>query len=242
MASCSRSFSSSHFAEALRPRILVAAVALAAISLAPYFLWTYSNEQNLGVSTFSSASDWALYFIRGTGVLRRVTGEDPKEIEQDLADRISAATGAAPGSRTALDYLTTTDPEALDQMRARAIDIFEDHPGWFAAMYGVGGVNLFFKPSVNGAWVPAFVLAHAILYLLALIGLVRLWSENRGTFWLITLLVAFYTLGTTTVQSSGSTRLLVPVIPLIAVAAAVGLRSVVRGVRGARERAQVTVA
>jgi 4-amino-4-deoxy-L-arabinose transferase-like glycosyltransferase len=227
------------FRKALRVRIVAAAVALAAISLAPYFLWSYSNERNHGVSTFSTAGDWTLYFIRGTGVLRRVTEQEPKQIEQTLADRISAATGAAPGSKTALDYQTTTDSGTLDQMREGAIDIFEDHPGWFAAMYAVGGVSLFFQPTVDGALVPAFVLAHVILYFLAFIGLAVLWRDNRATFWLITGLVAIYALGTTTLQSSGTTRLLMPLIPLIAVAAAVGLGSVSDRVR---ERPEVAAA
>lgn len=227
------------FRRELRPRVVAAAIALAVISLAPYFLWTYSNQQNLGVSTFSSAGDWNLYFIRGTGVLRRATGAEPTEIEQDLADRISIATGAIPGSRTAADYLTTTSPEALDQMRERAIDIFGDHPGWFLAMYAVGGVKLFFEPQVNGALVPAFVVAHAILYLLALLGLTRLWGHRRSAFWPISLLLAFYVLGTTTVQSSGTTRLLMPLIPLIAVTAAVGLQSVILRIRGAGENERV---
>lgn len=206
-----------------RGRVLVAAVALAAISLAPYFLWTYSNERNLGVSTFSSAGDWNLYFKRGTGVLRRATGEGAAAIEQDLADRISTATGAAPGSRTAADYLTTTDPRALDAMRDEALSIFEAHPAWFVAMYGVAGAKLLFEPNVSGAWVPVFVLAQAVVYLLALAGLVGLWRENRLAFWWIAVIVGLYVLGTTTFESSGQTRLLMPVIPLLAVAAGVGV-------------------
>lgn len=221
--------------DALRPRIVAAAVALAAISLAPYFLWTYSNGHNLGVSAFSSAGAWNLYFKRGSGVLRRATGEQPATLEQELADRISTVTGAEPGSRTAADYLTTTDPRALDAMRDDAVRIFEDHPGWFAAMYGVAGAKLFFEPNVSGAWVPPFVLAGAVLYVLAIVGLVGLWRENRFAFWSITLLVSFYALGTTTFESSGQTRLLMPVIPLIAVAAAVGIECLARAGLG-RER------
>ena len=208
----------------LGPRSVAPAALVIAITLIPYVGWTYSNEKNFGVATFSSLGNFHLYFVRGTSVLRRVTGKPPTVIEQELADRLSRRLGSAPSPSKDFDYYReTTDERAIDEMGALARGIAKDHPVWFAAMYPVSAVKLFFAPGF-GFPVIAYAAIQGVLYLIALVGLRRLWAARRRlTFWTIVGIVGYVTFLTTTGHGSPNARYLVPIMPLIAVAAAVAL-------------------
>ena len=108
-------------------------------------------------------------------------------------------------------------------MGSLARETFLDQPFWFLAMYPVSAVKLYFQTDHDFPQ-PLYVVVLGILYALALLGLRRLWIErNQLALWTIVAIVAYVTLLTTTAHGSPNTRYLVPVIPLIAVAAAVQL-------------------
>jgi dolichyl-phosphate-mannose-protein mannosyltransferase len=208
----------------LGPRAVVAGAVLVAIAIAPYFAWRSSNERNFGVATYSSLGNYALYFHRGTSVLRRVTGEPAPKIEQRLADRLSADLGAYPGSRNVRYYRYTTDRRAIERMRTLGVDIARDHPFWFVAMYPVSAAKLFFSNTGDRVPRPLSLTFLATLYVMALVGLGRLWAAGRRfAFATVFVVVAYVVLVTTTSQGSLDNRYLTPVMPLIAVAAAAAI-------------------
>jgi 4-amino-4-deoxy-L-arabinose transferase-like glycosyltransferase len=212
-------------------RAIAPAALVIAIVLVPYVAWSDSNRRNFGVATYSSLGNYQLYFIRGASVLRRVSGKPPGAIEQELADRLSRKLGATPSpSRGLYYYRATTDKRAIDEMGSLARTIFTDHPGWFLAMYPISAAKLFFSP---GYGFPSFAYAviEAVLYLMALVGLVALWrARNRLALWMIVAVVGYLTILTTTGHGSPNTRYLVPAMPLIAIAAATAVAPARRSV------------
>ena len=68
-----------------------------------------------------------------------------------------------------------------------------------------------------------WILINVLLGGLAILGLFRLWRVNRVATGLLLTLIVVFSFGWTTVEGSPTTRILMPLIPLIALAAASGL-------------------
>jgi hypothetical protein len=221
---------------------MLAAGLVVLVSLGTYVGLREVNQHNLGVAEFNTAGAWNVYFQRGAGILRRVQHKSPDVVQQELADDLSVALGATPSKgRDAQSYQQTTDPRAIHLMSSRGWRIIRHNPVWFAALYPLGAAKLWFE-AVDGHTPRApHLLFLLLLYAAAAVGGVQLWRRRSRLVPLLALgVVAYFTILTATTITAATSRLFLPVLPFLAVVAAVALTSpAVRALPRSRNRSKV---
>lgn len=207
------------FRQKRRESILIIAFSLTCLAG-----WTLHNKLTWGIPTFSSAGTWNMLFIRGVGVLNRVSDEPPRlkekqlvvEIEKRIGNTVTVATAASPQ-----DYLETTDPRRLAAMRDLAWRIYREHLGWYLLMIPVGLVRMFFGVPFSFTFSLVVKLIYAVIYLAGLTGIYTLWKqERRDVAFLIGATIGYFSMITVTAQTAAAgTRFCIPFFPLLAIAA-----------------------
>src|SRR4051812_2507498 len=219
-------------------RRLAAAALVLAVSAVTYIAWTDTNERNFGVPEFSSQGKWNLYFQMGAGITRRVDGLSPEAAQQQLADRLSVELGAQPSpTRNLYFYSHTTDRRTVDLMGDRGLQIVRRHPAQFLKLYPVGAAHLLFNPLDSEIPRAPYLGFLLLLYAAAGIGLVTLWrARQRLAAVVIVAVAAYVVILTTTTLTAGTTRLFLPALPFLAVAAAAGVGAASRRLRARAPR------
>lgn len=183
--------------------------------------WIAHNMVVWNVPVFSSAGEWNMLFIRGVGVLRRVTGDSPEVIEQKLIAEIEKRVGNVPSELPSrYYYLETTDPRRLAVMRTLALEIYIQHPGWYLAMIPVGLFRMYFLSRFSGACSFFIGLFNLVVYLAACLGVQRLWKVGRRdiVFVIVTTVVYFSAVTVTAQTAAMDARFRLPFFPLLALA------------------------
>ena len=207
---------------AVGSRKFAAALVVCLFAGGTYVGWIAVNETQWGTLTYSSIGTWTLYFYRCTSILHHETGESPVAVEQQLADRLSAALGR-PSARTMSDYLTATDARTINEMNRLAVECIEHHLTTFFELYPIGVVRMGFisqDGQVPQAPLTAF---FVVLYGLVLVSARRWWQTDRWFLVLAALSVLYFVLVATTVETAPDVRMLEPLVPVLAILAVGGL-------------------
>lgn len=220
---------------AVRPRTWYAALVFAVLCLAGVQVWAEHNGRAFGNRTFSTISAYTMAYYRAAAVLHQAEpGMSTDEAALEIGRRVERRLGRDPRTvdeNTQHGYLAAT-PEVEQALVDTSIEIFRQYPQWTVVTLGVGVVRYFellppFPPARN-LLMPRYyplVLTHWALLLGALLGLALLARQKQWpAFWLLVLVMGYFTVGTLLVKSAGMTaRERCVIIPLLAIAAAYGV-------------------
>lgn len=207
----------------------VVVVLLGLIALAG---WTYHNYAVFGIPAYSTAGLWNAVFIRGTSVVRRVTGEPPAVVASWLAAKVEHVAGTSSEALNRLGfpltteqlrdrYLVYTTPERYAAMARVAMWIWKTYPDWSVVMTGIGLLRMYFRPPpilpAPAVWISFYV----IVWLLAIWGTVKLRQAGYELVWMLIGLTCFYFTSVTVLLMTAAvdTRFALPVYPFIAIPA-----------------------
>ncbi len=210
-----------------------------AMSLVLPGAWALRNRVRVGVFTISSIGDFNLLGYRAAGALAI---EDEGDFRKAIADEEQALTDEADDAMQA--ELHVADANDLpDAVRGRyyakyAWRIIREHPASFVQLTIRGFlVNLFasdwdaiwsvspLSPDILELGLGAIPIA---IFVLSVIGTIFLWRHDRSMALLIALTVVYF-IGISAGGESDA-RFRVPVVPQLAIAAAMGVEAVRRGI------------
>jgi 4-amino-4-deoxy-L-arabinose transferase-like glycosyltransferase len=210
-----------------------------AMSLVLPGAWALRNRVRVGVFTISSIGDFNLLGYRAAGALAI---EDEGDFRKAIADEEQALTDEADDAMQA--ELHVADANDLpDAVRGRyyakyAWRIIREHPVSFVQLTIRGFlVNLFasdwdaiwsvspLSPDILELGLGAIPI---IIFVLSVIGTIFLWRHDRSMALLIALTVVYF-IGISAGGESDA-RFRVPVVPQLAIAAAMGVEAVRRGI------------
>jgi 4-amino-4-deoxy-L-arabinose transferase-like glycosyltransferase len=210
-----------------------------AMSLVLPGAWALRNRVRVGVFTISSIGDFNLLGYRAAGALAI---EDEGDFRKAIADEEQALTDEADDAMQA--ELHVQDANDLpDAVRGRyyakyAWRVIREHPASFVQLTIRGFlVNLFasdwdaiwsvspLSPDILELGLGAIPI---VLFVLSLIGTIFLWRHDRSMALLIALTVVYF-IGISAGGESDA-RFRVPVVPQLAIAAAMGVEAVRRGI------------
>ena len=204
-------------------RVATAAI-VAGIALTPIVAWTARNYVETGIPTYSTTIAYSLLFHRAAGTEVRAEGKDYQnvvlpELEREMARRLrySKVKGhwyyAAPQSSDV----------ASEELRL-ALHIISQHPVQYLAATPVGLERLYFSSELvpSGTWQRLASAWYTVILVFAALKWPRIRRANSFFAWLVVAFLAYFSLTTVLVITSGfgGTRLALPFLPLLFIAAA----------------------
>jgi hypothetical protein len=219
----------------LRAKRLMVAAIVAGIALVPVVGWTARNYAEAGVPTYSSVVAFNLLFYRAAGTQARAEEEDfnrvvRPEIEREMARRLHYAT-VKPITYYALPQSSRVEREKL----SLALHIIGQHPIHYLGAIPIGLKRLYielpFLPSRT--WKLPATAWYVLLFAAAVFKWPTIRRANRFFAWLIVAFLAYFSLTTvlTITSGFGGTRLALPFLPLLFIAAAWDRRQRPEGTR-----------
>jgi 4-amino-4-deoxy-L-arabinose transferase-like glycosyltransferase len=209
-----------------------------AVSLALPGAWALRNRVRTGVFTISSIGDFNLLTYRAAGALAI---EDEGDFREAVRDEEQALIGEADDAIEAKLHIPDAT-ELPDAVRGRyyaeyAWRVIREHPAAFIQLTIRGLLVNLFDSDWDAIWVVSPLSPEVlqlglgaipiVVLVLAVIGIIFLWRYDRPMALLIALTVVYFV-----VMSAGGeaeSRFRVPVIPHLAIAAAMGVETIRRG-------------
>jgi 4-amino-4-deoxy-L-arabinose transferase-like glycosyltransferase len=212
-----------------------------AVSLALPGAWALRNRVRTGVFTISSVGDFNLLTYRAAGALAIEDEGDFRKANKDEAEALTDEVNDAIEAKLHIPDATALPDAVRGRYYARyAWRIIREHPVSFLQLTIRGLlVNLFasdwdavwdvstLSPDVLQLGIGAIPI---IIFVLAVIGTIFLWRYDRSMALLIALTVAYFV--SVSAGGEAESRFRVPVIPQLAMAAAMGVEAIRRGIVG----------
>ena len=203
--------------------------------------WHVRNERELGTSQFSGSQAVTLYCWHAAEVRAQVDGVSVGEAREGLGCHRGGWDDLASSCPSWWDCDAAqplADGAAWDEMSRRGIDILRDNPVESAEVYvrglvrevagpGTDTVRRFLDTGSSPALVAALFSWNALLWALAAVGaVVGLRSSRQRWYWGFVITLIVYVLLVSGGANSGA-RFRAPLVPLLALLAALGLRALV---------------
>ncbi len=224
----------------LRAKRLMIAAIVAGIALAPIVGWTARNYVEAGVPTYSSVVAFNLLFYRAAGAQSRAENKDFKRVilpglEREMAHRLHYAK-VKPYAYYAVPQSSRVEREEL----SLALHIIGQHPVHYLGAIPIGLKRLYlelpFLPSRT--WKLPASAWYVLIFALAAFKWPTIRRANPFFAWLIVAFLAYFSLTTvlTITSGFGGTRLALPFLPLLFIAAAWDRRQRPEGARALAQR------
>lgn len=203
--------------------------------------WHVRNERELGTSQFSGSQAVTLYCWHAAEVRARVDGVSIGEARERLGCHRGGWDDFASSCPSWWDCDAAqplADGASWDEMSRRGIDILRDNPVESAEVYvrglvrevagpGTDTVRRFLDTGSSPALAAALFSWNALLWALAAVGaVVGLRSSRQRWYWGFVITLIVYVLLVSGGANSGA-RFRAPLVPLLALLAALGLRTLV---------------
>jgi 4-amino-4-deoxy-L-arabinose transferase-like glycosyltransferase len=208
--------------------------------------WHVRNERELGTSQFSGSQAVTLYCWHAAEVRARVDGVSIGAARERLGCHRGGWDDLASSCPSWWDCDSArplADGAGWDEMSRRGIDILRDNPVESAEVYvrglvrevagpGTDTVRRFLDTGSSPALVAALFSWNALLWSLAAVGAaVGLRSSRQRWYWAFVITLIVYVLLVSGGANSGA-RFRAPLVPLLALLAALGLRALVLRLAG----------
>lgn len=208
--------------------------------------WQARNHSAVNSGQLSGASGHLMYCYDAAAVQAVVAGSTISAARRQLGCPIRHVNPQGPCTPAVGCRVpdATANGQGFDEWTHKALDILSEHPVQTVRVFAEGAVREIAGPGTDevrrflhiDASVPltaALFLWNLVLWVLAAVGAVVGLRSKRRAFWVFVIATIGYVL----VVSAGAqayARFRTPLIPLLALLAALGLRSIVLKVRGSR--------
>jgi hypothetical protein len=207
------------------------ALLVAAVAILPIVGWTVRNYVDNGIPTYSSVTNYNMLFYRASGTEARAEHMDFSTrvlpaIERELARRLHY-TSVKPYTY----YAAPTSKKAYDAELTLALRIIRQHPLYYFGAIPVGLERLYLESEEvpTGPWYRLATAWYVMVFAVAALKWPKLRRNDAFLAWLVAAFVAYFSL-TTVVDITagfGGTRIAMPFLPLVFVAAAWRARAAV---------------
>lgn len=200
------------------------ALLVAAVALLPIVGWTARNYADTGIPTYSSVTNYNLLIYRAGGVEARAEGRNYSTvvlpaIERELARRLHYTT-----IKRYTYYAAPTSSRVYNEELSLALHIIGQHPKYYFGAIPVGLERLYLRSEEvpKGSLYHLATAWYAMTFLIAAFKWPRIRRHNSFFAWLVAAFVTYFSLTTVLDITSGfgGTRIAMPFLPLVFVAAA----------------------